>query len=321
MAEEVFSLAGKRVWVAGHGGMVGSAIVRRLETEDCEILTVPRSGADLRRQEEVERWMDKERPQVVFLAAARVGGILANSRFPAEFLYDNLALEANVIHAAYRTGVEKLVLLGSTCIYPKMAPQPIPEAALLTGPLEPTNEWYAIAKIAGVKLCQAYRRQYGCDFFAVQPTNLYGPGDNYDLDAGHVLPALLRKAHEAKLANAPFMTVWGSGSPLREFLHVDDLADAVVFLAKHYSDEQHINVGSGDEISIRDLAKVICAITAFEGRLVFDTSRPDGAPRKLADASRLKALGWHRKIELREGIRSVYDGLKLDPGGRLASTG
>ena len=321
MAEEVFSLAGKRVWVAGHGGMVGSAIVRRLEIEDCEILTVPRSEADLRRQEEVERWMDKERPQVVFLAAARVGGILANSRFPAEFLYDNLALEANVIHAAYMIGGEKLVLLGSTCIYPKMAPQPIPEAALLTGPLEPTNEWYAIAKIAGVKLCQAYRRQYGCDFFAVQPTNLYGPGDNYDLDAGHVLPALLRKAHEAKLANAPFMTVWGSGSPLREFLHVDDLADAVVFLAKHYSDEQHINVGSGDEISIRDLAKVICAITAFEGRLVFDTSRPDGAPRKLADASRLKALGWHRKIELREGIRSVYDGWKLDLEGRLASTG
>ena len=321
MAREIFSLTGKRIWVAGHRGMVGSAIVRRLEIEECEILTVPRSEADLRRQEEVERWMDKERPQVVFLAAARVGGILANSRFPAEFLYDNLALEANVIHAAYMTGVEKLVLLGSTCIYPKMAPQPIPEAALLTGPLEPTNEWYAIAKIAGVKLCQAYRRQYGCDFFAVQPTNLYGPGDNYDLDAGHVLPALLRKAHEAKLANAPFMTVWGSGSPLREFLHVDDLADAVVFLAKHYSDEQHINVGSGDEISIRDLAKVICAITAFEGRLVFDTSRPDGAPRKLADASRLKALGWHRKIELREGIRSVYDGLKLDPGGRLASTG
>ena len=321
MAREIFSLTGKRIWVAGHRGMVGSAIVRRLEIEECEILTVPRSEADLRRQEEVERWMDKERPQVVFLAAARVGGILANSRFPAEFLYDNLALEANVIHAAYMIGVEKLVLLGSTCIYPKMAPQPIPEAALLTGPLEPTNEWYAIAKIAGVKLCQAYRRQYGCDFFAVQPTNLYGPGDNYDLDAGHVLPALLRKAHEAKLANAPFMTVWGSGSPLREFLHVDDLADAVVFLAKHYSDEQHINVGSGDEISIRDLAKVICAITAFEGRLVFDTSRPDGAPRKLADASRLKALGWHRKIELREGIRSVYDGLKLDPGGRLASTG
>ena len=321
MAREIFSLTGKRIWVAGHRGMVGSAIVRRLEIEECEILTVPRSEADLRRQEEVERWMDKERPQVVFLAAARVGGILANSRFPAEFLYDNLALEANVIHAAYMIGVEKLVLLGSTCIYPKMAPQPIPEAALLTGPLEPTNEWYAIAKIAGVKLCQAYRRQYGCDFFAVQPTNLYGPGDNYDLDAGHVLPALLRKAHEAKLANAPFMTVWGSGSPLREFLHVDDLADAVVFLAKHYSDEQHINVGSGDEISIRDLANVICEVTAFEGRLVFDASKPDGTPRKLADASRLKALGWHRKIELREGIRSVYDGLKLDPGGRLASTG
>ena len=321
MAGEVFSLAGKRVWVAGHGGMVGSAIVRRLETEDCEILTVPRSGADLRRQEEVVRWMDRERPQVVFLAAARVGGILANSRFPAEFLYDNLALEANVIHAAYRTGVEKLVLLGSTCIYPKMAPQPIPEAALLTGPLEPTNEWYAIAKIAGVKLCQAYRRQYGCDFFAAQPTNLYGPGDNYDLEASHVLPALLRKAHEARLANARFMTVWGSGRPMREFMHVDDLADAVVFLAKHYSDEQHINVGSGDEISIRDLAKMVCEVAAFEGRLVFDTSKPDGAPRKLADANRLKALGWRRKIELRAGIRSVYDGWKLDLEGRLASAG
>jgi GDP-L-fucose synthase len=319
MAEEIFSLMGKRVWVAGHGGMAGSAIIRRLEREACEILTVPRSQVDLRRQEEVERWMQRARPQVVFLAAAKVGGILGNSQFPAEFLYDNLVMEANIIDAAYRAGVERLVFLGSTCTYPKMAPQPIPEEALLAGPLEPTNEGYAIAKIAGIKLCQAYRRQYGCDFFAVQPTNLYGPGDNYDLDAGHVLAALLRKAHEAKLANADFMTVWGSGTPLREFLHVDDMADAVVFLAKRYSGEQPINIGSGDEISIRDLARMICEVTGFEGRLVFDASKPDGAPRKLADTSRLQALGWRRRIELREGIRWVYDGWKRDPVGPSAS--
>lgn len=301
-----FDLGGKRVFVAGHRGMVGSALVRRLAAERCDILTVGRGAVDLRNQSQVDAWMEANRPQVVFLAAAKVGGIQANNAFPADFLYDNLMIEANLIHAAFRTGVEKLVFLGSTCIYPKLAPQPMPESALLTGPLEPTNEWYAIAKIAGIKLCQAYRRQHGCDFIAAQPTNLYGPGDNYDLETSHVLPALLRKAHEAKRAGAPGMTVWGSGAPMREFLHVDDLADAVVFLARNYSGEEHVNVGSGAEISIRGLAELVCEIVGYEGRLEFDASKPDGTPRKLADVTKLKALGWDRARGLREGIAEVY---------------
>jgi GDP-L-fucose synthase len=301
-----FDLQGKRVWVAGHRGMVGSALVRRLATEDCHVLTVGRDKVDMRRQDQVESWMAAEKPQVVFLAAAKVGGILANNTYPAEFLYDNLMIEANIIHAAYKVGVQKLVFLGSTCIYPKEAPQPIPEEALLTGPLEPTNEWYAIAKIAGIKLCQAYRKQYGCDFIAAQPTNLYGPGDNYDLASSHVLPALLRKAHEAKNVGAESITVWGSGRPLREFLHVDDLADAAVFLAKNYSGDDHINIGSGEEVSIRQLAELVCKIVGFKGKLIFDGSKPDGTMRKLSDVTKLKAMGWNGARGIEIGVSSVY---------------
>lgn len=306
MSDPVFSLEGKSVWVAGHRGMVGAALVRRLQSEECSVLTASREDADLTRQEEVEKWMNASRPQVVFLAAAKVGGIQANNSYPAQFLYENLMIEANIIHAAFKAGVEKLIFLGSTCIYPKLAPQPIPEEALLTGPLEPTNEWYAIAKIAGIKLCQAYRKQYGCDFIAAQPTNLYGPGDNYDLQTSHVLPALLRKAHEAKVSGAKALTVWGSGNPLREFLHVDDLADAVVFVAKHYSGDGHINVGSGEEVSIRELAEAICQVVHFEGELEFDASKPDGTPRKLADVSRLTQLGWENARSLEVGLECIY---------------
>ncbi len=303
----MFEVAGKTVFVAGHRGMVGGALVRRLASENCQLLLAGRDELDLRNQAQVDAWMETNRPQVVFLAAAKVGGIHANNTHPAAFLYENLMIEANVIHDACRTGVENLVLLVSTCIYPKMAPQPIPEEALLTGPLEPTNEWYAIAKIAGIKLCQAYRREHGCDFIAAQPTNLYGPGDNYDLNSSHVLPALLRKAHEAKLSGAPSMTVWGSGTPLREFLHVDDLADAVVFLAKNYSGEGHVNVGSGEEISIRGLAELICETVGFKGELVFDASKPDGTPRKLADVTLLKSLGWDRARDIKTGVREVFE--------------
>jgi GDP-L-fucose synthase len=308
-----FDLGGKRVWVAGHRGMVGGALMRRLAGDNCEILTVPRAEVDMRNQTQVDAWMKAAKPQVVFVAAAKVGGIHANNTKPAEFLYDNLMIEANIIHKAYEIGVEKLVFLGSTCIYPKLAAQPILEESLLTGPLEPTNEWYAIAKIAGIKLCQAYRRQYGRDFIAAQPTNLYGPGDNYDLTTSHVLPALLRKAHEAKLRGDSTLTVWGSGKPLREFLHVDDLADAVVHLAKHHSGEEHINIGSGEEISIRDLALQICNVVGFKGELVFDATKPDGTPRKLCDVSKLKALGWNRARKLDMGLKQTYqDFLKRD---------
>ncbi len=304
---KAYDLQGKRVWVAGHRGMAGSAIVRRLERDGgVEILTASRQDADLTRQQEVEDWMARARPQAVFLAAARVGGIQANAERPAEFLYENLMIEANVIHAAHRLGVEKLVFLGSTCIYPRLAPQPIPEDALLTGPLEETNEAYAIAKIAGLKLCQAYRRQHGRDFISAMPTNLYGPGDNYDLNASHVLPALLRKAIEAKRAGDAVMTVWGSGTPLREFLHVDDLADALVFLAERYSGDPHVNVGTGEEVSIRGLAERIRDVVGFRGELVFDASKPDGTPRKLSDVSRLHAMGWRHAIPLEEGLRRTH---------------
>jgi GDP-L-fucose synthase len=302
----IYDLKNKRVWVAGHRGMVGSALVRRLAEEQCDILTVGRDRVDMCRQADVESWMAAEKPQVAFLAAAKVGGIHANSTLPAEFLYENLMVEANIIHAAWKTGVEKLVFLGSSCIYPKMAPQPIPEEALLTGPLEPTNEWYAVAKIAGIKLCQAYRKQYGCDFIAAQPTNLYGPGDNYDLANGHVLPALLRKAHEAKIANAENLTVWGTGKPLREFMYVDDLADAVVFLAKNYSGEGHINVGSGHEVSIRQLAQLVCKVVGFKGALTLDSGKPDGTPRKLTDVSKLHEMGWNRARSLELGVAQTY---------------
>ncbi|HZT87361.1 MAG TPA: GDP-L-fucose synthase [Stellaceae bacterium] len=301
-----FELAGKRVWVAGHRGMVGSAIVRRLSREAAHLQTAERRALDLRRQDDVAAWMERNRPQVVFLAAAKVGGILANSRLPVEFLEDNLAIALAVIPAAARCGVEKLVFLGSTCIYPKFAPQPIREEALLDGGLEPTNEFYAIAKIAGLKLAQAYRRQKGCDFISVMPTNLYGPGDNFDLEGGHVVPALLRKAHEAKTTGAASVTLWGTGAPRREFLHVDDLADALVFLMQHYSDERHINIGTGIDISIRDLMRLICDIVGFGGEIVLDRGKPDGTPFKCSDIARLKALGWTPSIELRAGLTSTY---------------
>ncbi|MFO1183643.1 MAG: GDP-L-fucose synthase [Bauldia sp.] len=301
-----FDLAGKRVFVAGHGGMVGAALVRRLARERCIVLTAGRNDLDLRRQAPTENWFQQEQPQVVFLAAAKVGGILANRDRPAEFLYDNLMIEANVIEAARRTGVETLVFLGSSCIYPRLAPQPIPEEALLTGPLEPTNAAYAIAKIAGIKLADAYRRQYGCRFISAQPTNLYGPGDNFDLVSSHVLPALLRKAHEAKRDGKGELEIWGSGTPKREFLHVDDLADALMLLAKTYDGMEAINIGSGDEVSIRELAGLIAEVVGFAGRLRFDASKPDGTPRKLVDSSRLAALGWQRATPLREGVRATY---------------
>ncbi|MCZ8195779.1 GDP-L-fucose synthase [Aquidulcibacter sp.] len=302
----VFDLNGKKVWVAGHRGMVGGALMRRLGSEGCNLVTIGRDQVDLVRQNAVETWLEAEKPDCIFLAAAKVGGIQANNTRPAEFLYENMMIEANIIHAAYQVGVKKLIFLGSTCIYPKMAPQPIPESALLTGPLEPTNEWYAIAKIAGIKLCQAYRRQYGCDFIAAQPTNLYGPGDNYDLESSHVLPALLRKAHEAKLRGASELVVWGSGSPRREFLHVDDLADAVVHLAKMYSDEEHVNVGSGAEVTIKELAELVCETVGYQGALRFDVSKPDGTPRKLSDVSKLHGLGWNHARSLRDGLNQTY---------------
>lgn len=300
-----FPLAGKRVYVAGHGGMVGQALVRRLERKDCSILKAPRS-VDLRDPHAVDAWFAENRPDAVILAAAKVGGILANATRPADFLHDNLAIATSVIEASYRHRTGKLLFLGSSCIYPKFADQPIREEALLTGALEPTNEAYAIAKIAGIKLAAAYRRQHGCDFISAMPTNLYGPGDNYDLEAGHVIPALIRKAHEAKRDGADTFTIWGSGSPRREFLHVDDLADACVFLLETYSDEMHVNVGSGSDIAIGDLAETIARIVGYEGRIERDLSKPDGTPRKLMDCSRLNALGWSPGIGLEQGLQDAY---------------
>ena len=300
-----YELKGKKVYVSGHRGMVGSALVRRLESEGCEVLVSDRS-VDLRNQAQVDQWFEVNCPDAVIVAAAKVGGILANDSFPAQFLYDNLMIAANSIEAARKVGVEKLLFLGSSCIYPKLAPQPIPENSLLTGPLEPTNEWYAIAKIAGIKLCQAYRREHGCDFISAMPTNLYGPGDNYDLKSSHVLPALLRKAHAAKKANADMMEIWGSGTPLREFLHVDDLADGCVFLMKNYSGEEHVNVGSGEEIAIGDLADLVADVVGFEGKVERDATKPDGTPRKLMDSSRLRSMGWSPAISLRDGITTTY---------------
>lgn len=305
-ATPVFDLAGRSVWVAGHRGMVGSAVVRRLAQENCRVITAGRDDVDLLRQSEVEAFLDQSRPDAIVLAAARVGGILANDRAPAQFLYENLMIEANVIDAAHRAGVQRLVFLGSSCIYPRLSPQPIPESALLTGPLEPTNEWYAVAKIAGLKLTQAYRRQYGRDYVSAMPTNLYGPGDNFDLSASHVLPALIRKAHEAKATGAKTVTIWGTGSPLREFLHVDDCADALVLILKAYSEEEHINVGSGRETSIIDLARLVCEVVGFEGDVLTDISKPDGTPRKLMSGDKLSRLGWAPKIPLQQGIADAY---------------
>jgi GDP-L-fucose synthase len=305
--EVLYSLEGKRVFVAGHRGMAGSAIVRRLGREGCEVLTAPRSELDLMDQAATRAWFECHRPDAVFMAAAKVGGILANNNYPADFLYDNLMIEANVIEAAHRFDVEKLLFLGSSCIYPKHAPQPMAEDALLTGALEPTNEWYAVAKIAGIKLAQAYRRQHGCDFISAMPTNLYGPWDNFDLQTSHVLPALIRKAHEAKVAGASALEIWGTGSPRREFLHVDDLADACVFLMKSYSDDEHINVGCGEDVAILELAQMICEVVGFAGSVVCDPTKPDGTPRKLLDTRRLSDLGWGPSIALREGIATTYD--------------
>ena len=306
--------AGKRVCIAGAKGMVGAAIVRALAAHDCEVLMLGREQVDLREQAGVREWFEINRPDLVFLAAARVGGIGANSEYPADFLYDNLMIEANLIEASFRCSVDKLLFLGSSCIYPKFAPQPIPEDALLTGPLEPTNEWYAIAKIAGIKLAQAYRIQHRADYISAMPTNLYGPGDNFDLSTSHVLPALLRKVMEAQARGAPEVVVWGSGTPLREFLHVDDCADACLHLMASYSGLEHVNVGSGEEISIADLARLIAEVVGYEGRFRFDTTKPDGTPRKLMDSSRLNALGWHPRISLRQGIESVH-GLLKDASG------
>ncbi|MDG1372148.1 MAG: GDP-L-fucose synthase [Paracoccaceae bacterium] len=304
MAE--YSLTGKRAWVCGHKGMVGGAVVRRLASEGCEVLTADRTEADLINPAAVNAWMAKHKPHAIFMAAAKVGGILANDTQAAEFLYENTMIATNVIHAAHVHGAEKLLFLGSSCIYPKFAEQPIREDSLLTGPLEPTNEWYAIAKIAGVKMCQAYRKQYGSDFISAMPTNLYGPGDNYDLKTSHVLPALIRKAHEAKVAGESGMEIWGTGSPMREFLHADDCADGLVFLMKHYSEAEHINLGSGTDIRIDDLARMVMDVVGLEGDLRKDTSKPDGTPKKLMDNSRIAALGWTPKILLRDGIEAVY---------------
>lgn len=302
----IFDPTGKRVWVAGHRGMVGAAVVRRLAQENCQVLTVGRDQVDLRRQSQVEAWLADAKPDAVVLAAATVGGIWANSTRPAEFIYDNLALEANVIHGAWRAGTNRLLFLGSSCIYPRLAPQPMTEEALLTSPLEPTNEWYAIAKIAGVKLCQAYRRQYGASFVSAMPTNLYGPGDNYNLHGSHVLPALIAKIHRAKVEGLSEVEIWGSGAPRREFLHVDDLADAVVHLLKVYDDEIAINVGTGEDVTIREAAEIIARVIGWSGEFVFDPAKPDGPPRKLLNVDRLTAQGWKARIGFEEGIADAY---------------
>ena len=301
-----FELTGKRVWVAGHRGMAGSAIARRLMQESCEIVTATRSELDLLRQAEVEAWMADRRIDVVFVAAATVGGIMANSTRPAEFLYDNLVIETNVIHAAWRTGVKKLLFLGSSCIYPRLAQQPMREEMLLTGALEPTNESYAIAKIAGIKLCEAFRRQYGCDFVSVMPTNLYGPGDRYDAERGHVVAALIMKIHAAKSAGSPVVELWGTGTARREFLYSEDLADACVFVMKNYSDTMFLNVGTGKDMTILELAQSIAKVIGWEGRFTLNTSKPDGMPRKVMDVSRLAALGWSAPTDFETGMKEAY---------------
>ena len=301
-----YDLTGKRIWVAGHRGMVGGAVVRRLASEGCEIITAGRDVVDLVNQNAVHDWMAMSKPDVIVLAAAKVGGIHANATSPVDFLYENLMIESNVLHAAHEANVERLLFLGSSCIYPKFAIQPIHETSLLTGALEPTNEWYAIAKIAGLKLVQAFRKQHGRDWISAMPTNLYGPGDNYDLTTSHVLPALLRKFHKAKESGDTEVVVWGTGTPLREFLHCDDLADALVFLLRSYSGDDHINVGSGVEVTIKELAETVAEVVGCDAVLTWDTSKPDGTPRKLMDSSRLHALGWNNTRDLKEGIAQTY---------------
>jgi len=301
-----FDLRGKRVYVAGHTGLAGSAIARRLASENCEVLTADHKILDLTKQQPTEDWILQARPDAIFLVAGRVGGIYANNTFPVDFLGDNLAIALNVMNAAVAAKVKKLMFLGSSCIFPRNAPQPMSEDLLLTGPLEPTNEWYAVAKIAGIKLAQSYRRQYGADFISVMPTNLYGPGDNYHPKNSHVPAALIRRFHEAKVQGAVQVVVWGTGKPRREFLAADDLADACIFVMKHYSDEGFINIGTGKEVTIGDFARTVAEIVGYRGELVFDTSRPDGPPRKLLDVSKLTALGWTAKTELREGLQAAY---------------
>jgi GDP-L-fucose synthase len=301
-----FDLSGRRVFVAGHRGMVGAALMRRLEGERCDVLTADHGALDLTRQADTEEWLRDNRPDVVIVAAARVGGIAANNAFPVDFLSDNLAIELNLISGAFAASVRKLLFLGSSCIYPRLAPQPIAEDALLSGPLEPTNQWYAIAKIAGMKLVEAYRRQYGADYISLMPTNLYGQGDNYHPEHSHVPAALIRRFHEAKLANAPSVTVWGTGKPRREFLAVDDLADACVFVLKHYCGDRFLNVGTGRDMTIAEFARLVAEVVGYEGEIVFDTSRPDGTPQKLLDVSALTQLGWTARIPLRDGLAAAY---------------
>ena len=311
----LFDLRGKRVYVAGHNGMAGSAIVRRLADEGCEILTVRRRTVDLTQQSDTERWLEQMKPDAVFLAAGHVGGIYANDAYPADFIADNLAIGLNVIRGSFKAGVKKLLALGSSCIYPKFAPQPMSEDALLTGPLEPTNQWYAVAKIAAIKLCEAFRKQHGADFISAMPTNLYGRGDNYHPENSHVPAALIRRFHEGKLANAPTVTVWGSGTPRREFLCSDDLADACVFLMKHYSGPGFLNIGTGKEVTIADFASEVADVVGYKGKIAFDLSRPDGPPQKLLDVTRLKMLGWSAKIRLHDGLSNSYADF-LAGGGR-----
>jgi GDP-L-fucose synthase len=306
MARTPFELNGKTVFVAGHGGMVGGALLRRLASEDVKLLTVGRGEVDLRDQAAVNKWFAAKRPQVVFLAAAKVGGIVANNTLRGEFIYENLIIATNVIHAAHVSGAEKLMFLGSSCIYPKLAAQPLREDSMLTGPLEPTNEPYAIAKIAGIKMVEAYRSQYGCNFINVMPTNLYGPGDNYHPEYGHVVAALIRRFHEAKVSGASNVVVWGTGAPRREFLYVDDMADACVHLMKTYSDQELVNIGTGEDITIAEFARVVAAAVGYTGGFSFDASKPDGTPRKLLDVSRLTGLGWRARISLQNGIKLAY---------------
>ena len=313
----LFELRGKRVYVAGHNGTAGSAILRRLAGEGCELLTAERAVLDLTDQTQTESWLAANKPDVVFLAAGHVGGIHANQKYPADFIADNLAIGLNVIRGSFRAGVKKLLALGSSCIYPKLAPQPIPEEALLTGPLEPSNEWYAVAKIASIKLCEAYRKQHGADFISLMPTNLYGPGDNYHPENSHVPAALIRRFHEAKSANAPTVSVWGTGKPRREFLCSDDLADACVFAMKHYSGEGFLNVGVGQDVSIAEFAQIVGEIVGYKGEIVYDTTRPDGTPQKLLDISKIKDLGWSPKVSLRDGLAAAY-GDFLNSNGRAA---
>jgi GDP-L-fucose synthase len=305
-APVIFDLRGKRVFVAGHAGMAGSAIVRRLERENCDIIFAARADLDLRRPEAVDRFMAQSRPEAVFVAAGTVGGIRANSALPADFIDDNIAIALDTIRAAHRNGIKKLVYLGSSCIYPRLAPQPMTPDMLLSGSLEPTNQWYAVAKIAGIKLCESYRLQHGADFVSVMPTNVYGLGDNYHPDDSHVPAALVRRFHEAKVSGAPSVTVWGTGSPRREFLAVDDLADACVFVMKCYSDLQFLNLGTGEDITIGEFARLVADVVGYPGKIVFDASRPDGAPRKLLDVSPINALGWRATIPLREGLQRMY---------------